>query len=193
MASYELDSFVPNRNIRIVVAAETLLPASVRLVFLVIDPEQQIVWPTTQQIEQSHDITAQSFEMGYARRDYLWQHTCFELFVGIKNKTAYREINLSPAQAWNCYQFEQYRQPAQMPPVPAQDIQLLQLQAQPQKLEAILDLQQFLQTNECQWDDLVFGLTSVIKLKNNSELYFALNHSTAQPDFHCKRDWTASL
>lgn len=193
MASYELDSFVPNRNIRIVVAAETLLPASVRLVFLVIDPGQQIVWPTTQQIEQSHDNTAQSFEMGYARRDYLWQHTCFELFVGIKNKTAYREINLSPAQAWNCYQFEQYRQPAQMPPVPAQDIQLLELKAQPQKLEAILDLQQFLQTNECQWDDLVFGLTSVVKLKNNSELYFALSHSTDQPDFHCKRDWTASL
>lgn len=193
MASYELDSFVPNRNIRIVVAAETLLPASVRLVFLVIDPEQHIVWPTTQQIEQSHHEVAQSFEMGYARRDYLWQHTCFELFIGIKNKSAYREINLSPAQAWNCYQFEQYRQPAQMPPVPAQDIQLLELKAQPQKLEAILDLQQFLQTNECQWDDLVFGLTSVVKLKNNSELYFALKHSTDQPDFHCKRDWTASL
>lgn len=193
MASYELDSFVPNRNIRIVVAAETLLPASVRLVFLVIDPEQQIVWPTTQQIEQSHHEVAQSFEMGYARRDYLWQHTCFELFIGIKNKSAYREINLSPAQAWNCYQFEQYRQPAQMPPVPAQDIQLLELKAQPQKLEAILDLHQFLQTNECQWDDLVFGLTSVVKLKNNSELYFALNHSTDQPDFHCQRDWTASL
>lgn len=193
MASYELDSFVPNRNIRIVVAAETLLPASVRLVFLVIDPEQHIVWPTTQQIEQSHHEVAQSFEMGYARRDYLWQHTCFELFIGIKNKTAYREINLSPAQAWNCYQFEQYREPAQMPPMPAQDIQLLELKAQPQKLEAILDLHQFLQTNECQWDDLVFGLTSVVKLKNNSELYFALSHSTDQPDFHCKRDWTASL
>ena len=42
--------------------------------------------------------------------DGLWQHTCFEAFVGIKGETAYREFNFSPSTQWAAYAFSDSRQ-----------------------------------------------------------------------------------
>src|SRR4028119_1867556 len=44
------------------------------------------------------------------RKNELWQETCFEFFLGIKNFERYWEFNLSPAGHWNIYHFDGYRQ-----------------------------------------------------------------------------------
>lgn len=44
------------------------------------------------------------------RQHDLWQHTCFEFFVGLTGRDRYWEFNLSPAGHWNIYSFESYRQ-----------------------------------------------------------------------------------
>ncbi len=44
-----------------------------------------------------------------ARKHDLWQETCFEFFLGIKNSPVYWEFNLSPAGHWNVYRFDDYR------------------------------------------------------------------------------------
>lgn len=198
MPSYELEPFTLDRSIRLVGATEILLPYSVRVLFWLNDPEQQVFWPDSADNLASCLGTPSSSHtdadaLGYPRRDYLWQHTCFELFIGLKNQTAYREINLSPAGVWNCYGFDDYREPADMPPVAVHDIQLLELKAQPQKLEAVLSFHHFFENYQCGWNDLMIGMTSVIKTRKQPELYFALQHSGAQADFHCKRDWIGTF
>ena len=44
------------------------------------------------------------------RQYNLWEHTCFEFFLGIKDSTNYWEFNLSPAGHWNVFYFANYRQ-----------------------------------------------------------------------------------
>src|SRR5262245_12928132 len=43
------------------------------------------------------------------RADNLWQHTCFEVFVGGTSLASYREYNFSPSGAWAIYDFDGYR------------------------------------------------------------------------------------
>jgi hypothetical protein len=42
--------------------------------------------------------------------DGLWEHTCFEAFVGVAGETAYHEFNFSPSGEWAAYAFSGYRQ-----------------------------------------------------------------------------------
>ena len=51
-----------------------------------------------------------------ARRDRLWEETCFEFFLAVKNSPRYWEFNLSPAGHWNVYRFADYRQGMQEEP-----------------------------------------------------------------------------
>ena len=46
--------------------------------------------------ENFHDKAIQSSP---AQKDGLWEHTCFEAFLGIAGQDAYCEFNLSPSQA----------------------------------------------------------------------------------------------
>ena len=41
--------------------------------------------------------------------DPLWQHTCFEIFVGDTNDAEYYEFNFSPSGAWALMGFRDYR------------------------------------------------------------------------------------
>ena len=44
------------------------------------------------------------------RKHGLWEETCFEFFLAVKNLPHYWEFNLSPAGHWNGYRFTAYRQ-----------------------------------------------------------------------------------
>lgn len=190
MASYELEAFTPYPAVRIVVATELILPASIKLLFFAMDPEQHIDWQDYAPAKQQRQFSPQ---LGYQRQDFLWEQTCFELFVGIKDQDCYREINLSPQLHWNCYAFDDYRQPRQLPPQTAQDIELISLQYSQNKLQVIVNLQQFIQQQDCYLEDLKLGISSVIQLKSSSQLLYALQHSGTQADFHCRQDWIANF
>ena len=43
------------------------------------------------------------------RTDGLWQHTCFEAFVGTEGNSAYREFNFAPSADWAAYLFSDER------------------------------------------------------------------------------------
>lgn len=43
------------------------------------------------------------------RRNELWQHSCFECFIGVPGQSAYWELNLSPNGDWNVYGLSDYR------------------------------------------------------------------------------------
>ncbi len=174
MASYELNSFKRFSAISLVGAVEQQDQASLNIGFWISDPNQLILWP---------DKVASN-----PRRDYLWENTCYEIFIGVKDQDFYREINLSPSEAWQAYQFEEYRYPEDIPPKPAYDIELNQLKRTHYGLNVSLDLGRFMADHELKWSDLYLGLSAVLKTSKEVH-YFAMQHSSPQPDFHNKRDW----
>lgn len=56
-----------------------------------------------------------------ARTDLLWEHTCFEAFIGLSGSPAYREFNFSPSGQWAAYAFD-YRQRVEQPETEAPQI-----------------------------------------------------------------------
>ena len=111
MASYELNAFDKRfQAISLVGAIEQQSPYTLNVGYWLRDPNQFIQWP---------DMVA-----SHPRLDYLWQDTCYEIFIGVKDEDFYREINLSPSQAWQAYDFEEYRYPEDMPPKAAYDIEI---------------------------------------------------------------------
>jgi len=54
-----------------------------------------------------------------ARRDNLWQTTCFEIFWQPLGGTYYREFNLSPSGQWAAYDFDSFREGMRDAPVEA--------------------------------------------------------------------------
>ena len=178
MASYELCAFDSRfEAISLVAAVEQQSPFVLNVGFWLRDPNQLIQWPEA--------------VLNQVRQDFLWQETCFEIFIGVKEQDFYREINLSPSQAWQCYQFEEYRYPESMPPQTAFDIELNQLKRTHYGLNVSLDLSEFILQHKLKWSDLFLGLTAILNT-TQGEQFYAMQHSSPAPDFHNKRDWLHS-
>ena len=174
MASFDLTAFQPTRDIQLIGALESPGTGIIQLGFWVNDPNQSIVW----------NLPAP----GQPRRDFLWEKTCFELFIGVKDEDFYREINLSDSSEWQAYQFEEYRYPEFIPPVPAQDIELVSLQRTKFGLTAVMDINPFLHQQQIKMKDIYIGMSAVIDT-HSTQHFFAMQHSGPIADFHNKRDW----
>ncbi|WP_374663432.1 DOMON-like domain-containing protein [Acinetobacter sp.] len=175
MASYDLNAFDRRfEAISLVGAIEQVSPYTLNVGYWLRDPNQLIQWP---------EMAASS-----PRQDFLWEQTCFEIFIGVRNEDFYREINLSPSQAWQAYQFEEYRFPEDMPPQAAYDIELNQLKRTHYGLNVSVDLTEFILAHKLKWSDLYIGLSAVLKTAQGDH-YYAMQHSSPQADFHNKRDW----
>jgi hypothetical protein len=174
MASYELSAFDRFYDVSLVGAIEQVTPYQLNVGYWLRDPNQFVQYPN---LVASHP-----------RQDYLWEDTCFEIFIGVKDEDFYREINLSPSQAWQAYAFEEYRYPESMPPQLAHDIELNQLKRTHYGLNVSLDLTEFMLKHQLKWADLFIGLTAVLNTSKGHK-YFAMQHSSPEADFHNKRDW----
>lgn len=86
------------------------------------------------------------------------------------------------------YQFEEYRYPENMPPVPAYDIELIKLERTHYGMSIGLDLSLFIQKFNLKWSDIYIGLSAVLETSQGIQ-YYAMQHSSPQADFHNKRDW----
>jgi hypothetical protein len=116
------------------------------------------------------------------RADYLWQHTCFEAFVSVKDKPEYYEFNFAPSGEWAAYRFRRYRDGA-----PLQDKELapnttVHSGGDSLELNAIIHLHRLplIPQNVC----LKLGLSAVIEEEHGVLSYWALKHPPGTPDFH---------
>ena len=118
-----------------------------------------------------------------ARRvDDLWQHTCFELFIGAKYDAEYYEFNFSPSGEWAAYGFCDYRDGK---PIDVEGLEpKIALQRDDDKLElsAVIHSDRLpgFGPNVCLW----LGLSAVIEDLHGSLSYWALKHPPGKPDFH---------
>jgi hypothetical protein len=126
--------------------------------------------------------------MPHGPADGLWQHTCFEAFVGTTGDAAYREFNFSPSGQWAAYRFSAERQRdtvAEAAQVQVSPTIELHLGSDQLCLQAWLPLHA-LPDPAVAWD---IGLTAVIETTDGQLSYWALQHPTARPDFHHRGGW----
>jgi hypothetical protein len=116
------------------------------------------------------------------RTDSLWEHTCFEAFVGIAGSTAYREFNFSPSGQWAAYAFADYRQPEQ----PAPSITAPQITTR--RFAGRLEIEATIPAASLPAGrSLQISLSAVIEaadIVDGSHSYWALHHVAERPDFH---------
>lgn len=124
-----------------------------------------------------------------ARKNLLWEETCFEFFLALRNHDRYWEFNVSLAGHWNVYSFKSYRQGMQEEPAftslpisvrRGQDV--LQLCVR-------LDLAGIVPPSQT----LKAAVSAVIKPKNGEISYWALTHPAPEADFHLRDGFTLEL
>jgi len=124
-----------------------------------------------------------------SRKHELWQDTCFEFFLGIKDFARYWEFNLSPVGHWNVYRFDGYRQGMQEETAFEKLSFNVQNQADGLILVLDVDLDKIISTEEA----IEVGITTVIKDRNGEVTYWALTHQGAEADFHLRDSFIVKL
>jgi hypothetical protein len=123
------------------------------------------------------------------RKHELWQETCFEFFLGIKDVPGYWEFNLSPAGHWNVYRFTAYRQGM------AEEIAfrtfpfIVEMRGNSLAVSLDVDLDKILLVEQM----ILVAITTVIKRKNGEISYWALTHQGTEADFHLRESFIIDL
>lgn len=125
-----------------------------------------------------------------ARRENLWEETCFEFFLACGNLKRYWEFNLSPAGHWNIYRFSSYRKG--MLAEPAFESLPFSVQRRPDSFHISLefDLTRIIPVSG---QTIKAGMTAVIQPVSGRIMYWALAHPGLEPDFHLRDGFTIGL
>lgn len=123
------------------------------------------------------------------RKNELWQHSCFEFFLGIQGEPGYWEFNLSPSGDWNVYRLSGYRE--NLVPEPAYSALPFNVIVAESfcELALELDLSGIVDSNQF----LEVGVTTVVEQKPEPGSdagrisYWAIAHTGPEADFH-RRD-----
>lgn len=113
-----------------------------------------------------------------ARREGLWRHTCFEVFIMAGHGPGYREFNFSPSGDWAAYGFQGYRNGGPLDPAPEPAIVC---RAGDGALELEAHLVRFALPDGRR---LRLGLSAVVEGPDGKLAYWALRHPPGKPDFH---------
>lgn len=120
-----------------------------------------------------------------SQADGLWQHTCFEAFVGVQGEQAYREFNFSPSGQWAMYAFSSER--VRDHPTEAA-LQQMAPEITWTSTPGVDVLQAWLPASA--WAEgaglmpLQVGLSAVMQGMDGSVSHWALHHPKPHPDFH---------
>lgn len=124
-----------------------------------------------------------------ARRIGLWEKTCFEFFLAVKDSPGYWEFNLSPSGDWNVYRFEIYRQGLNEEKAFSQLPFSIREQSDFLRLGLEFDLGLIIRTDQA----IEAAVTAVIKTRNREETFWAMAHPAEGPDFHHRDGFIVQL
>lgn len=114
------------------------------------------------------------------RADNLWQHTCFEAFIGQAESPAYVEYNFAPSTEWAAYRFDAYREGM----APALDLPMPHIFVE-QDGDNRFTQSVFIDAaalKRAGWGAI--ALAAVIETRDGAKSYWALAHTAGKPDFH---------
>ncbi|KHK91305.1 DOMON-like domain-containing protein [Novosphingobium malaysiense] len=115
---------------------------------------------------------------GKGRADELWKTTCFELFLQPPTEESYIEVNLSPSERWNAYNFSGRREGMSERPMPREPDCTMRLGTDMAIFDAALP------ATGLPPAPLKAGFSAVIEEEGGVKSYWALAHSGDAPDFH---------
>ncbi len=122
-----------------------------------------------------------------SRKKGLWENTCLELFVAVKDYDQYWEFNLSPSEDWNVFRFEHYRNERYVDKLREEPLIVsLPFRTQRQSGSFLLDMEFNLDKLIRKDRLLEIGIGSIVK-SNKDKTHWALAHCGSIPDFH-RRD-----
>jgi hypothetical protein len=123
------------------------------------------------------------------RKSLLWEHTCFEFFLGVPGMPEYWEFNLSPAGDWNIFHLDNYRQGLREELAFNSLSFFTELESRSLVLKLELDLAHIIESHQ----NLEVSVTSVIEPPVGEISYWAVTHSGEQADFHLRDSFSISL
>ncbi|MEA5602806.1 DOMON-like domain-containing protein [Nostoc sp. UHCC 0252] len=124
-----------------------------------------------------------------SRKHELWEDTCFEFFLSIKDSAQYWEFNLSPAGHWNVYRLDGYRQGMQEETAFEKLPFNVQNQTDVLTLALDIDLDKIISVEQL----IEVAITTVIKDREGEVTYWALTHKGAEADFHLRDSFIVKL
>jgi hypothetical protein len=125
-----------------------------------------------------------------ARRDLLWEHTCFEAFVGLAGDAGYREFNFSPSGQWAVYDFGGYRLRLAVPALAAPRIKTRSTEGR-LELEAIVPASSMpIAATGAGWEIGLSAVAEAVDIIDDGLSYWALRHPSTRPDFHLRDGFT---
>jgi hypothetical protein len=124
-----------------------------------------------------------------ARKNGLWEKTCFEFFLAVKDAPQYWEFNLSPAGHWNVYRFAAYRQGMQEEAAFRSLPLNIRKQTDSLSLALEFDLSMIVPADQ----DLEVAISAVVKHREGKATHWALTHRGPQADFHRRDSFIVEL
>ena len=111
----------------------------------------------------------------------LWQHTCFEAFIGLEGQAAYHEFNFAPSGEWAVYAFSGYRNGGPLADETMRPHIAVRSTGSTLELDALvrLDVLSTIHPHA----SLRIGLSAVIEASDGLS-YWAIQHPADKPDFH---------
>lgn len=137
-------------------------------------------------VEGSGQLVVPAFA-GKGRADELWRTTCFELFLKPLGGQTYCELNLSPSERWNAYDFDSYREGMRERPFPHEPQCTMRLGSSFAIFDAAVPVDGLPEV------DCAMGLSAVIEEEGGAISYWALAHGDGGPDFHARACFAAAL
>jgi hypothetical protein len=128
-----------------------------------------------------------------ARRDGLWRHTCFELFVADPAASGYREFNFSPSSEWAAFSFTRYRDGIAELALEAPPVIGIETAAHEMRLTATLPRTALVAAPAAPGGGLRCALAAVIEQTGGAVAYLALAHPSGRPDFHHRDGFVARI
>jgi hypothetical protein len=120
-----------------------------------------------------------------ARTDGLWQTTCFEAFLRAEDEEGYREWNFAPSGQWAAYDFTGYRADTNNADVDSPPYVRMEDNFTWWALGATIAVDAALT-----WS---LGLSAILEERGGTKSYWALAHSSEEPDFHAADCFAARL
>ena len=137
-------------------------------------------------IEGAHKLVVPPFA-GKGRADGLWRTTCFELFLQVPGELGYVELNLSPSERWNAYDFASYREGMAERPFPREPSCALR------KGEALAIFDAAVPASALPPGPWRANMTAVIEEEGGRTSFWAIAHPAGKPDFHDPACFVAGL
>jgi hypothetical protein len=112
----------------------------------------------------------------------LWQHTCCECFVALKDGPGYHEFNFAPSGEWAAYAFAKYREGESLADEALNPRIAVHSAAERLELDASIPLDRLSAMHPRH--GIALALAAVVEDERGVLSFWALNHAPGKPDFH---------